>query len=88
MLGDFTVPEVAQPTYPIDLPMMVGSFLPRIMRKVSQPITEPLKATALSIQAKLMPSDEDKIEYFLSQVMKQEISFSHLEEQKSKFVYN
>lgn len=49
VLGDITVPEIVQPTYPIDLSMMVGSFLPRIMRKVSQPITEPLKATARSI---------------------------------------
>lgn len=34
-----------EPKFSVGVPMFFGSFLPRILNKVSAPLTEPFKAT-------------------------------------------
>ena len=65
-----------EPKFSVGVPMFFGSFLPRILNKVSAPLTEPFKATyafdifRTKIEDALLLTEEAQLKHIASEMIK------------------
>ena len=65
-----------EPKFSVGVPMFFGSFLPRILNKVSAPLTEPFKATyafdifRTKIEDALLLTEEAQLKLIASEMIK------------------